>query len=142
MIDAMKDAAAGLPAPPACVRLRPDDVQFYESIVRARARSDWSESHLILAAQLARTMNNIEQEEIKLENEGSVRENDKGTLVANQRVNFLAQLKQSQLATIRALALHATANKTMRQIGNKDSLAQNAMKAREEIEHEDDLIAR
>ena len=50
----MVDAAKPPIDPPAHVRLRDGDRPFWDGIVRARARDEWCESDLVVAAQLAR----------------------------------------------------------------------------------------
>jgi hypothetical protein len=92
--------------PPAHVRLRPQDQPFWDSIIRSRAREEWSsETDLIVAAQLARCQADIEAESVKLDGEGAVIENQRGTPIMNPRHSVLEQLARKELALMRALTL-------------------------------------
>lgn len=140
-VNAMLDAALPLPTLPAYVTLRAQDKPFWAGVVSTRARSDWAPVDLVLAAQLARCQCDIESEQQALYMEGTVIRNDRGTMVTNPRFRALNELKQSQLATVRALALNATAKSHARDIGNRNAVARSASRAREEIE-DDELLAR
>mgnify|MGYP005608486207 FL=1 len=136
-VGAMLDAAKPLPDVPAHITLRAQDQPFWVGIVSTRARSDWSDTDLVLAAQLARCQCDIETEQTTLYAEGTVIPNDRGTMVTNPRFRALNELKQSQLATVRALALNATAKADPRDIGKRNAVARGAVRAREEVESED-----
>lgn len=66
-IDAMVNAARPLPSIPGHVRLRAEDLPFWEGVVRARARDEWTDADLVVAAQLARCQHDIERESEALE---------------------------------------------------------------------------
>jgi len=140
-VNAMLDAALPLPSVPPYVTLRAQDQPFWAGVVSTRARGDWSPTDLVLAAQLARCQCDIESEQQALYTEGTVIPNDRGTMVTNPRFRALNELKQSQLATVRALALNATAKSHARDIGTRNAVARGAAFAREEIE-DDELLAR
>ena len=135
-VDAMLDASKPLPDVPAHVTLRAQDKPFWVGVVSTRARGDWSPTDLVLAAQLARCQSDIETEQQALYGEGTVIPNERGTMVTNPRFRALNELKQSQLATVRALALNATAKTDKRDIGNRNAVARAASRAREEVEDE------
>lgn len=137
----MLGAALPLPTVPAHVTLRSQDKPFWVGVVSTRARGDWSPTDLVLAAQLARCQCDIETEQQALYAEGTVIPNDRGTMVTNPRFRALNELKQSQLATVRALALNATAKVDARDIGNRNSVARSATRAREEVQDEDLLAS-
>lgn len=139
-VNAMLDAALPLPSVPAYVTLRAQDKPFWAGVMATRARGDWSPTDLVLAAQLARCQCDIETEQQALYMEGTVIPNDRGTRVTNPRFRALNELKQSQLATVRALALNATAKADKRDIGNRNAVARSASRAREEVE-DDELLA-
>ena len=132
----MLDASKPLPDVPAHVTLRSQDKPFWVGVVSTRARGDWSPTDLVLAAQLARCQSDIETEQQALYGEGTVIPNERGTMVTNPRFRALNELKQSQLATVRALALNATAKTDKRDIGNRNAVARAASRAREEVEDE------
>ena len=140
-ISAMVDAAKDLPEIPAHVSLRDGDLPFWNSVLRARARSEWSDADLVVAAQLARCMADIEREQQLLDAEGTIIENDRGTMVTNPRFRAINELKQSQLATFRALTLNANAKVDSRVLSKQRQVFNDAVKAREQIEGEDALLA-
>ena len=140
-VNALQDAMKPLPAVPAHVKLRACDLPFWVDILRARAREEWTALDLILAAQLARCQADIEIEQTLIYSEGSIVVNDRGTSVTNPRLRALNELKQSQLATVKALALNATAKADPRDIAKKRQAFFSARDVAEEVQDED-LIAR
>lgn len=138
-IGAMVDAAKPPPDVPKHVTLRACDVPFWSGIVRARARDEWTDADLVLAAQLARCQSDIETEQQLIYLEGTVIPNDRGTMVTNPRFRAVNELKQSQLATVRALAMNATAKADSRDIAKRRAVFHGAQTARESLT-EDDLI--
>jgi hypothetical protein len=69
--------------------------------------------------------------------------NDRGTSVTNPRLRALNELKQSQLATVKALALNATSKADPRDIAKKRKAYFSARDVVEEHENEqEDLLAR
>lgn len=130
-----------LPSVPAHVKLRDCDFPFWTDILRARAREEWTDLDLVLAAQLARCQADIEIEQGLIYSEGSIITNDRGTSVTNPRLRALNELKQSQLATVKALALNATAKADPRDIAKQRKAAFSARQVAEEIQ-EEDLIPR
>jgi len=104
-VQAALHAANGIPAPPAHIRLRPEDLPFWDGIVRARARDEWTDVQLVVGAQLARCQRDIEVESLALEGEGTVIENARGTMVANPRVSVIEQLARREMALMRCLQM-------------------------------------
>ena len=140
-ITAALAAASPLPDVPAHVRLRDGDRPFLDGILRARARSEWSAADLVVAAQLARCQADIETESERLDAEGSVIENQKGTPVMNPRQAVLQQLAQREMALMRALRMAGTAaGGDSRDLQKARSLQRQAEQAREELSS-DDLLA-
>jgi hypothetical protein len=88
LVKAMADAAKGLPAIPAHVKLRKTDLPFWEGILRARARDEWTEADLVVAAQLARCQRDIEVES-----------------AGKRRVASLGQLMRLEMALMRSLRM-------------------------------------
>lgn len=103
----MQDALAELIQPPAHVKLRPRDIPFWESVVRARARSLWNDADLELAANLARCKSDIELQQALLTKEGYVVVNAKGTQIANPRATVMETLNRRAVALSRMLQVHA-----------------------------------
>jgi hypothetical protein len=138
----MLDAATPLPALPAHVRLRDTDLPFWDGIVRARARDEWSASDLVVAAQLARCQYDIERESIVLDDEGTVLVNERGTQIANPRVSVLEQLARREMALLRTLRMGGTAAGGDRRDLEKGRLVQRQSERMREELASDDLIAR
>ena len=139
-IDAAIAAASPMPEKPSHVKLRDCDQPFWLDIIRARAREEWTEADLIVAAQLARTMSDIETESAKLDLEGSVIENGRGTPVMNPRHSVMEQLARREMALMRSLQMTGTARGDKRELANKRDLERGARKAREELS-DNELLA-
>lgn len=104
-VKAMLNAAKDDLRPPAHVRLRDGDEPFWVGVVRARARDEWTEADLMVAAQLARCLHDIEKEQVSLDEEGTVLVNDKGTQIVNPRVSVLEQFARREMALMRTLRM-------------------------------------
>ena len=139
-IDAAIAVARPLPELPRHVRLRDCDQPFWADILRSRAREEWSQSDLVVAAQLARCMADIESESQQLEIEGSVLTNERGTKVMNPRHSVLEQLARREMALMRSLQMVGTAKGDKRDVENARKLQRQAEAARGEVT-EDDLLA-
>lgn len=99
-VTAMADAAKPLPTVPKHVTLLPRDLPFWDAIVKARTRAEWSDCDLILAAQLARCQSDIEREYAQLAVEGTI----VGTRT-NPRAQIVEILTKRQNAIMRQLRL-------------------------------------
>lgn len=141
VIKAAQAAASPLPKLPDHVNLNKCDLPFFEAILRARARDEWDEVSVVLAAQLARCQRNIEEEAAKLEAEGSVIENARGTPVMNPRHSVLEQLSRREMAVMRSLRLTGTASGDVRDLEKNRKLQRQAEGLRDELKDEDDLLA-
>ena len=139
-IDAMVNASKPLPDIPAHVRLDKRHIPFWDGIIRARARSEWIETDLVVAAQLARTQFDIEKEAETLEAEGSVIENQRGAPVMNPRHAVLEQLARREMALMRSLRLAGVATGDRRDLEKTRKIQRQAESVREELA-EDDLLA-
>jgi hypothetical protein len=139
-IEAAMAAASPLPEKPAHVKLRAGDEPFWNNILRARARSEWTLTDLIVAAQLARCMADIEVESAKLDAEGSVIENQRGTVIMNPRHSVLEQLARREMALMRSLKMIGVATGEQRDLEKGRKLQRDAETARAEVT-EDSLLA-
>lgn len=104
-VTAMIQASLPLLEPPDYVSVREGDRPFWDAIVRARARDEWSENDLSVAAQLARCQADIEREQTALDAEETVVLNERGTRVVNARVSVLEQFSRRQMALMRSLRM-------------------------------------
>lgn len=141
-VQAMVDAAMGPVDPPLHVRLRGDDLPFWNGIVRARARAEWTEVDLVVAAQLARCQCDIEKESEALDLEGTVVTNGRGTQVANARCAVLEQLARREMALLRTLRMGGRAAGDPRDEVGRRKIQQEAERIRQGMDDdEDNLLA-
>nr|AER23961.1 terminase small subunit [Variovorax sp. HH01] len=139
-VKAMVNAAKGDLQPPAHVKLREGDAPFWAAVVRARARDEWSEADLVVAAQLARCLHDIEVEQAALDAEGTVTTNERGTNVVNPRVSVLEQFARREMALMRTLRMGGRIAGDLRDESGKRKIERAARKVREELE-DDGLLA-
>jgi hypothetical protein len=134
-------AAAAMPiVPPPHVPLDKADLPFFANVIAEFARSEWTAHQLELAAMLARTMADLNREQIALREEGSVSETRQGTPVVNPRKSVVQMHAGTILSFRKSLSLHARA-----QLGEARDVAKRRGKAREiEADNplDDGLIAR
>lgn len=139
-VKAMVNAAKDVISVPTHVTLRPGDEVFWDGVVRARARDEWTETDLVVAAQLARCLHDIENEQAALDVEGTVTKNDKGTLVVNPRVSVLEQFARREMALMRTLRMGGRAAGAARDEAPARKIERQSRKLREELE-DDELLA-
>lgn len=135
-VKAMADAALGPLSAPAHVRLRNGDLPFWNGIVRARARDEWSEADLVVAAQLARCQFDIEVESKELDGESTVVINDRGTKVVNARVAVLEQLARREMALMRTLQMGGRVAGDPRNEAGRRKVQRESESVRKELEGE------
>jgi hypothetical protein len=139
-VKAMIDASKGVLKPPAHVRLRAGDEVFWDGVVRARARDEWTETDLVIAGQLARCLHDIEVEQAFLDAQGSVVANDKGTMVVNPRVSVLEQYARREMALMRTLRMGGRIAGDARNETGRRMIERQSSKIKKELE-EDGLLA-
>lgn len=127
--------------PPAHVRMGDGDAPFWLSVIAEFARSEWTDHQLELAALLARTMADLENEQWTLRTEGTVLTSDRGTPVINPRRAAVQMHTGSILSLRRSLSLHARAQK-----GESRDVAKRREMSKDIEQHNafdgDDLLAR
>lgn len=136
----MVDAAKGPPDVPAHVRLRDGDGPFWDGILRARARDEWSDADLVVAAQLARCQRDIETESEALDDEDSVVTNARGTKVMNPRISVLEQLARREMALMRTLRMGGRVAGDARDEAFRRLAQRQAEKVRDDLK-DDELLA-
>lgn len=139
-LKAMLDAAAPLAKPPAQCAMRDGDLPFWDAIVKARAKDEWTDANLVVAAQLARVQHDIEVQQAELDAEGTVVRNDKGTQIANPRCTVLERMSSRQLSLMRALSMVGDHVVDKRDLQGKRKIEQSSRKLRDELE-DDALLA-
>lgn len=126
--------------PPSHVPLEEKDEPFFYNVVAEFAKSEWTEHQLELAAMLARMMCDLEEEQRKLRQEGSVMYSEKGTPVVSPRKTVIQMHSGAILSMRRSLALHARAQTSTNNFGRN---ARNSKIIEVDAESiNDDLIAR
>ena len=139
-VKAMVNAAKDVIQVPAHVTLRTGDAVFWDGVVRARARDEWTETDLVVAAQLARCLHDIEKEQALMDSEGTVLPNDRGTMVVNPRVSVLEQFARREMALMRTLRMGGRAAGAARDEAPARKIERQSRKLREELE-DDELLA-
>lgn len=125
--------------PPANVPLDKDDLPFFANILAEFARSEWTAHQLELAAMLARTLSDLNKEQLALRQEGSVAHSERGTPVVNPRKAVIQMHAGTVLNFRRSLALHARAHtRDPAELGKRRELVK-AIEANNPLE--DGLIA-
>lgn len=125
--------------PPSNVPLDARDMPFFASVIDEFARSEWTAHQLEIAAMLARTMSDMEQEQRALRVEGSVLATERGTPVVNPRKTVVQMHASTILSYRRSLQLHARAQGgEARDVAKRRGIAKGV----EGDAPEDDLLAR
>lgn len=126
--------------PPSTVPLEDGDLPFFANVIDEFARSEWTAHQLELAALLARTIADLNSEQLALRAEGTVLTTDKGTPVVNPRKTVIQMHASTILSYRRSLGLHARA-----QGGDARDIAKRRTQAKNvEADNplDDDLLAR
>lgn len=95
--------------PPSNVPLTANDLPFFASVIDEFARSEWTAHQLEIAAMLARTMADLEQDQRLMREEGPILSTDRGTPVVNPRKTVIQMNASMILSYRRSLQLHARA---------------------------------
>lgn len=128
-------------APPAHVPLADNDFPYFHSIVSEYAKADWALSPhaLDMAAILARTMANLEEQQRLLIVEGPLTVRANGSVGPNVRNRIVNQLHSQVLAFRRSLGLTARAKAG----GTRDAarLRDRNRATEQAADNHDDLLA-
>ena len=132
-VTAMQNALLGPIEPPAHITLREQDRAFWVAIVQARARDTWTDSDLVMAAQLARAQADIERLQAEVDSEGDVI-GDK----LNPKHRLIETLSRRAVSLARVIHVHAEAT-----VGKSEDAAKalkTEQSARSAADGLDDLI--
>lgn len=141
-VAAMQAATAGPIEPPSYVHVREGDVLFWNSIVRARTRESWTDNDLVMAANLARCLADIERLQREIDVEGDIILNAKDTQVINPKHNLLETLSRRAVALSRTLQVHAHATQGESRDQGKKATKQREAEKVIASQDDDDLIPR
>ena len=123
--------------PPEFEPLEECDLPYWEAVVRARARAEWTDENRIVAAKLARAMADEKRIVLELRREGDLIENGRGTMVVNPKHSLVEQLARRVMAWRKALGLDARADSRSADIAKRQSQAKAI-----ETDLGDELLAR
>jgi len=135
----MQNASLGMIKPPAHIKLRDGDIDFWNSVVSARARDTWNNADLENAANLARCKADIERLQSEITKEGDIIANDRGTQIINPKHTLLETLSRRAVALSRMLHVHAEAT-----VGKSEDAAKSLQSQNDAINNriDDELIQR
>ena len=139
-VSAMLNASLKTIEPPCHVVLRAGDRVFWDGVVRARARDEWTETDLVVAGQLARCLHDIQVAQVLLDEEGTVLRNEKGTQIVNPRVSVLEQFARREMALMRTLRMGGSTKGAARDEEKTRHLERSSRQLRDELV-QDDLLA-
>lgn len=137
-VKAMVNAAQPDIEVPAWVTLTESARPFWIGVVRARARDEWQDVDLVVAAQLAQCQADIAEEDAQLRIEGRVVMNERKTQIMNPRTTVLEQLARREMALMRTLRMGGRVAGDARDEHGKRKLEHGARKARAQVEAEGD----
>lgn len=132
-VKAMQAAAAAQICAPQGVNLRSCDKPFWKAITEARPRDTWTDVDLCHAANLARTMADIELLQISVDEDGLILENK-----INPAAELLEKLSRRAVSLSRMLHVHTLA--TVGRSGDAAGLAALERDARAQHHEDDGLI--
>ena len=105
-VQVMQQAAREL-EPPGHVPLKEADMPFWRNIIAEKAKSEWTEHDLELAALLAGSLRRLRDEELKLDDEDAVIETVNGNMAANPRLRIVADLHARAIKYRQSLGIHS-----------------------------------
>jgi hypothetical protein len=140
-LNSMSSAMTEIQPPEHCF-MRPQDMPYWNSLMRTRDAKLWTEPDLEIAANLAACKSDIDQIRRELSKEPNIRTNARGTPVVNPKHQLLETLSRRCVALSRMLHVHAeaTSGKAPKE-QKKNTAANQARQVLEDLE-DDDLIAR
>lgn len=140
VIKAMSDAAMGELTPPSHIVITDSAIPYWKGIVRARARDEWPDVDLVVAAQLAQCQSDMADQDVLLRSEGSIVANDRGTQIMNPRATLMENLARREMALMRTLRLGGSVSGDKRDDAKRRSIQRQSEEIRKELES-DDLLA-
>jgi hypothetical protein len=140
LVNAAQAAALGDIEPPDHVFLRDRDRPHWLNVVRARARSEWTATDLVIAANLARAFADVERLSEELAGESDIVYSTRGTPVPNPKYAILQQLAQRIASLTRILQMQPAATGAARDKAPARAAEGRAREAQASLQDEEDLI--
>jgi hypothetical protein len=113
---------------------------FWDGVLSARARDEWTAADLVVAAQLARCQADIERETETLEGEEYVITNPRGTAIVNPRLMALEGLARREMALMRTLRMGGKAAGDARGEIGRRAADRSAKALRDELAADDEEL--
>lgn len=139
-VKAMASAAMSPLLPLNHASITENALPFWHNVLCARARDEWSDADLVIAAQLAQCMADMHEETAELRAEGRIIQNERGTMVMNPRNAALEQMARRELALMRSLRMTGRVAGDSRDESGGRRIEAQSRRIRAELE-EDDLLA-
>ena len=114
-------------------------IVFFDSVISEFAKSEWTTHQLEIACVLARTIAELNKEQKRLREEGTIAVRENGTTVENPRMRVVKSLTGDILSLRRSLALHARARTGDNRLAAKEKKEAINYQSKGDL---DDLIAR
>jgi hypothetical protein len=121
-VDVMVKAARDI-QPPAHAPLDDDALPFWDDIISARAKSEWSGHDLACASDLANAMAMLVEQRRILRKDGVTTVGPKGALMAHPRVSVVHGLHAQIKAARQSLNIHGRAAGEARDVGARRAQA-------------------
>lgn len=138
-VEVMQKAAQSI-EPPAHVPLTEADMPFWRNIIAEKAKSEWTQHDLELAALLALAMRRLWAEEVRLASEDAVVMSAGGNPTANPRLRIVADLHARAIKYRQSLGIHSRGKGgEARDVDKRRQIAKNI---EADNPMDDDLIAR
>jgi hypothetical protein len=134
----MKNSALPALEPLEHCQVRPEAMPFWEAIIVARARDEWTDVDLVVASQLSECQYQIEEQKKQLEDESDVLTNAKGTRVCNPRLTIIERLVARQIMLMRTLTINARASGDPRDKKPRRALEKKSREISKELKDEEE----
>ena len=140
LVKAMVNAALPNLMPPIAYPITDSALPMWEAIITARARDDWTDPDLVVAAQLAQVQADLRAEETAIRLEGRIIVDYLGKTTKNPRFDVVDMLSKRALSLMRALHMGGKSGAAPRGFVGARNIERESRKLRTEIE-DDDLLA-
>ena len=125
---------------PSTIPLSDSDKAFFANILAENANSDWTPHQLELAALLARTMSDLNDEQLNMRDEGSVLKAANGAVVISPRKTLIQLHSATIVALRRSIGIHSRAmGGEARDVARRSEIAKGI---ESDNPLDDDLLAR
>ena len=135
-VGAFASAGAEISLPEGVVLRSEEEHTIWKQFTRARASDAWRDFDLVLLAKVVRLEADIRAYQCRLDDEGPIVENKRGTQIDNPLFRVVDQLQRQQLSIIRSMSLTST-GRDPRTVNDAGRIEEQTDKKREKMETED-----